>query len=442
MGDQLPEFVELLHCIFLVHPEAVADTFAEHGGVLQDILEAIEMEPGQHPPFDPSPEDDAEAVPDYVEFLLSAFTTDPGDVMRAFWGHERFLAAVIAMIEGGEAPATHTVTAADLDGMPAVGLLGVLETEGVSAVRKLQAATLLKSNLWTDAENPPRLLAAKVVTGLLGVLQRHMDEDELLAKCCQILESLFTYKGVMPQADAASRQLIKGTYLIYAGKTWDPASFNCGKAGTPITGGGNTAFYAIDRIPYLPSSLTDAETTGLTLQHVQVVEPNETEDPGAALPFIEQLTEENSLKAFVEAVAANFKIAYDDFVLQSAAKVIAAMARLDATFFAQLLQVLDPPTEGGVALLCYCCSLKGTFTDDFVRPFKPDLVPLVKSQCPRKDLVALLQSGGGEAKGTSGGLVSMLRPQSAGKAPSADASPLPPDLVKRIVALLDRLEAL
>ena len=129
--------------------------------------------------------------------------------------------------------------------------MDVLRNDSVSAVRKAQAATLLQSNLWIDAANPMRLRDAKGVTALLGVMQRHNDEDDLVAKCCRIMQALFSYKGTMPQADAATRQIIKGKYLIAMGKTWDPSSFNCGKTGRPIT----DRFYVIDYVPYLPESL-------------------------------------------------------------------------------------------------------------------------------------------------------------------------------------------
>ena len=149
------EFVELLHCIFLVHPQKVAQEFEPHVDILQDIVESISLEPGETPAFDPSPEDDEDSIADYVEFLMGAFATDPGDVMRAFWGHEAFLNGVIGVIEGGEAPTATRVTADDLaDDMDVVcgGMHGSHARSGFRVSWECKAA---QRSVLIDCMTPP-----------------------------------------------------------------------------------------------------------------------------------------------------------------------------------------------------------------------------------------------------------------------------------------------
>eukprot|EP00667_Euglena_gracilis_P029570 EG_transcript_39421 len=98
------DFVELVHCISLAHPQAVADAFADHVAMLQAVLERVQAEACE--PFQASPEDDTEPLAEYVDFIVQAFGADPGHAADAFAGHEDFLRSVLALIkgEGGAVP--------------------------------------------------------------------------------------------------------------------------------------------------------------------------------------------------------------------------------------------------------------------------------------------------------------------------------------------------
>ena len=118
---------------------------------------------------------------------------------------------------------------------------------------------------------------------------------------------------------------------------------------------------------------------GLTLHNVTTVEPSEAQDPGAGLPYINELMEDGGFEAFVDALAQNVTRANDDYVAQAGAKVVQAMVDVDGSFVDRLLQRLrDCTTPGTIAVVCCCCLLKATFTDALLRPNKDYLMSVLQ----------------------------------------------------------------
>eukprot|EP00667_Euglena_gracilis_P009423 EG_transcript_9582 len=331
--------------------------------MLQDVLARVQAEACE--PFQASPEDDTEPLAEYVDFIVQAFGADPGHAADAFAGHEAFLRSVLALIkgEGGAVPQQGAggSIASDMD---VADLVHLLADASCALSRKVQAALLLQCNLWASGENPKKLLDSQAPVALLAAIEGNPEEDDLVVKCCKVLEALFSYKGVLPQVDAASRQVIRGAYLVAMGKAWHPASFLCGRTGQPIT----HQFYVVNHVPVLPEAVTDNEKQGLAAHAVKRVEPSEAEDPGAALAFIQQFMAEDGLRRLTTALATNLSAREDDYAALSGAKVLQALLQADDGFCDKLLELAKGlRTAGELAVVGCCCLLRGAATDALLR---------------------------------------------------------------------------
>eukprot|EP01012_Entosiphon_sulcatum_P042914 TRINITY_DN5704_c0_g1_i1.p1 TRINITY_DN5704_c0_g1~~TRINITY_DN5704_c0_g1_i1.p1 ORF type:complete len:415 (+),score=88.03 TRINITY_DN5704_c0_g1_i1:50-1246(+) len=361
MCDQLPEFVEVVHCMFLSNPFKVAQAFAGREEMLTEILEGIQADPRE--PVELSPTTDLDDLNEYSEQIIWFFDQDPGETLKAFQGHQEFLTKLIEILQTGVVSSRASSVCPLSDDSDLNELMYAIKN-GTNATVKTQGATLLRSNMWIKADNPQRILEAEGVRLMLDTILNNLEEEELAVKCCQVLESLFDYKGVAKQADAASKQIITGIYIVAQGKTWEPANFLDGKTKQPIL----DEYYILNRIPYLPSSLSDEQKQGLELYHVQWVEPS-PEDSTAAIPFIAQFMENDGYLKFLQALGTSVANTKDEFVAIAGSKVVKKLVEAHekhADLPIQLFEESDDPAL--LAALASCLLVRSAFTDAILRP--------------------------------------------------------------------------